>query len=183
MITRADFEAIAAWIPEGARVLDLGCGDGSLLAYLKETKKVEGYGIENDGASIVRCIQTGVNVIQMNIESGMKEIADQSFDIVILSQTLQAMKRTERVVADMLRVGREVIGGIACKSRSVAGCRYRTIYLTNGLTRRMCICAPSRILRRFALIANIVYWDEWCLTMIANKRICRTCWGLWRFIA
>jgi methionine biosynthesis protein MetW len=109
MITRADFEAIAAWIPEGSRVLDLGCGDGSLLAYLKETKKVEGYGIENDGASIVRCIQTGVNVIQMNIESGMKEIADQSFDVVILSQTLQAMKRTERVVADMLRVGREAI--------------------------------------------------------------------------
>ena len=109
MITRADFEAIAAWVPEGSRVLDLGCGDGSLLAYLKATRGVEGYGIENDGASIVRCIQTGVNVIQMNIESGMKEIADQSFDIVILSQTLQAMKRTESVIADMLRVGREAI--------------------------------------------------------------------------
>ena len=109
MITRADFEAIATWIPVGSWVLDLGCGDGSLLAYLKATRNVAGYGIENDGASIVRCIQTGVNVIQMNIESGMKEIADQSFDLVILSQTLQAMKRTESVVADMLRVGREAI--------------------------------------------------------------------------
>ena len=109
MITRADFEAISAWVPAGARVLDLGCGDGSLLAYLKATRNVDGYGIENDGASIVRCIEANVNVIQMDIESGMKEIADQSFDIVILSQTLQAMKRTEAVIADMLRVGREAI--------------------------------------------------------------------------
>jgi methionine biosynthesis protein MetW len=109
MITRADFEAIAAWIPEGARVLDLGCGDGALLAYLQQSRKVSGYGIENDAASIIRCIENGVNVMQMNIEAGMKEIADQSFDVVILSQTLQAMKRTEKVIADMLRVGREAI--------------------------------------------------------------------------
>ncbi len=109
MITRADFAAIAAWIPERARVLDLGCGDGALLAYLQQTRGVSAYGIENDAASIIRCIENGVNVMQMNIEAGMKEIADQSFDVVILSQTLQAMKRTEPVVADMLRVGREAI--------------------------------------------------------------------------
>ena len=109
MITRADFAAIASWVPQGARVLDLGCGDGSLLAYLGETRGVSGYGIENDEASIIKCIENKVNVIQVNLESGMAEIADQSFDIVILSQTLQAMKRTEAVVADMLRVGREAI--------------------------------------------------------------------------
>jgi methionine biosynthesis protein MetW len=109
MITRADFEAIATWIPEGARVLDLGCGDGRLLAHLQQKRHVTGYGIENDADSIIRCIENGVNVIQMNIEAGMKEIADQSFDVVILSQTLQAMKRTEAVVANMLRVGREAI--------------------------------------------------------------------------
>ncbi len=109
MITRADFAAIASWIPEGSRVLDLGCGDGSLLAYLKETRGVSGYGIENDDASIIKCIENGVNVMQVNLEAGMKEIADQSFDIVILSQTLQAMRRTEAVVAEMLRVGREAI--------------------------------------------------------------------------
>ncbi len=109
MITRADFAAIASWIPEGARVLDLGCGDGSLLAYLSQTRGVSGYGIENDEVSIIQCIENGVNVIQVNLESGMAEIADQSFDIVILSQTLQAMKRTEAVVAEMLRVGREAI--------------------------------------------------------------------------
>ena len=109
MITRADFAAIASWIPEGARVLDLGCGDGALLAYLKETRGVSGYGIENDEASIVACIANGVNVIQVNLEAGMNEIADQSFDVVILSQTLQAIKRTEAVIAEMLRVGREAI--------------------------------------------------------------------------
>ncbi len=109
MITRADFAAIASWIPEGARVLDLGCGDGALLAYLSQARGVSGYGIENDEASIIQCIENGVNVIQVNLESGMAEIADQSFDIVILSQTLQAMKRTEAVVAEMLRVGGEAI--------------------------------------------------------------------------
>ena len=109
MITRADFAAIASWIPEGSRVLDLGCGDGSLLAYLHETRSVQGYGIENDDQSIIKCIDNGVNVMQVNLEAGMKEIADQSFDVVILSQTLQAMRRTEAVVADMLRVGREAI--------------------------------------------------------------------------
>ncbi len=109
MITRTDFAAIASWIPPGSRVLDLGCGDGSLLAHLQEERGVSGYGIENDDASIVKCIDNGVNVIQVNLESGMREIADQSFDVVILSQTLQAMKRTEAVVAEMLRVGREAI--------------------------------------------------------------------------
>jgi methionine biosynthesis protein MetW len=109
MIARTDFAAIASWIPRGARVLDLGCGDGSLLAHLKETRAIEGYGIENDDTSIIRCIANGVNVVQVNLESGMREIADHSFDVVILSQTLQAMKRTEAVVAEMLRVGREAI--------------------------------------------------------------------------
>jgi methionine biosynthesis protein MetW len=109
MITRADFEAIAQWIPEGARVLDLGCGDGALLAHLRETRRVAGYGIENDAQSVVRCIENGVNVLQVNIEDGMREIEDHSFDVVILSQTLQAMKRTEKVVADMLRIGGEAI--------------------------------------------------------------------------
>ena len=109
MITRTDFAVIASWIPRGARVLDLGCGDGSLLSYLKETRGASGYGIENDDASIIKCIENGVNVVQVNLESGMREIADQSFDVVILSQTLQAMKRTEAVVTEMLRVGREAI--------------------------------------------------------------------------
>lgn len=109
MITRADFDIISQWVPPTSRVLDLGCGDGSLIRHLTDTKQVRGYGMENDEASLLKCIDNRVSVIQTNLESGMKEIADHSFDVVILSQTLQAIKHTEAVVAEMLRVGREAI--------------------------------------------------------------------------
>ncbi|MBL8521103.1 MAG: methionine biosynthesis protein MetW [Betaproteobacteria bacterium] len=109
MITRKDFEAIARWIAPGATVLDLGCGDGSLLKFLAEARRATGYGIENDDAGVLACIGNGVNVIQSNLESGLKEVEDQAFDYVILSQTLQAMKRTEAIVDEMLRVGKEAI--------------------------------------------------------------------------
>jgi methionine biosynthesis protein MetW len=109
MIARKDFQAIAAWIEPGATVLDLGCGDGALLAFLQETKRTTGYGIENDDGGVLACVDNGVNVIQSNLETGLKDIADHAFDFVILSQTLQAMKRTEGIVDEMLRVGREAI--------------------------------------------------------------------------
>ena len=109
MITRKDFEAISNWIQPDSTVLDLGCGDGSLLVNLQETRNITGYGIENDDAGILQCVANGVNVIQSNLESGLKEIDDGAFDYVILSQTLQAMKRTEAVIDEMLRVGREAI--------------------------------------------------------------------------
>ena len=109
MITRKNIEAISNWIRPGTSVLDLGCGDGSLLAHLHASRNTIGYGIENDDAGILACIGNGVNVIQSNLESGLKEIEDGAFDYVILSQTLQAMKRTEAVVDEMLRVGREAI--------------------------------------------------------------------------
>jgi methionine biosynthesis protein MetW len=109
VITRKDFEAISNWIEPNTSVLDLGCGDGSLLVNLQETRNITGYGIENDDAGILQCVSNGVNVIQSNLESGLKEIDDGAFDYVILSQTLQAMKRTEAVIDEMLRVGREAI--------------------------------------------------------------------------
>lgn len=109
MITRKDFEAISAWVHPQSTVLDLGCGDGSLLVYLQQSKQIRGYGIENDDAGLLACVQNGVNVIQSNLESGLKEVDDGAFDTVILSQTLQAMKRTEAVIDEMLRVGREAI--------------------------------------------------------------------------
>ena len=106
---RPDFAAIAAWIPRGASVLDLGCGDGSLLRYLKETRAVKGYGVEINDLDIVSCIVNGVNVIQNDLESGLSDFEDDSFDFVMLSQTLQATRHTEALIREMLRVGREGI--------------------------------------------------------------------------
>lgn len=107
--SRPDFAAIAAWIPRGASVLDLGCGDGSLLDYLKTERDVRGYGVEIDDGNILRCIERGVNVIQNNLEDGLSGFETDAFDFVILSQTLQATRHTERLVREMLRVGREGI--------------------------------------------------------------------------
>jgi methionine biosynthesis protein MetW len=107
--SRPDFAAIAAWIPQGASVLDLGCGDGSLLRYLEETRNVRGYGVEISDANIVACIRNGRNVIQGDLDSGLSGFETLSFDFVILSQTLQATRHTEALVSEMLRVGREGI--------------------------------------------------------------------------
>ena len=106
---RADFKVIARWISEHSRVLDLGCGDGSLLQYLAQTRGVRGCGVEISPQNIVACVRNGVNVIQDDLETGLAEIEDGSFDFVILSQTLQAMRHTEDIVDEMLRVGAEAI--------------------------------------------------------------------------
>jgi len=109
ILSRPDFAAIAAWIPRGASVLDLGCGDGSLLDYLQTEREVRGYGVEIDDKNILRCIARGVNVIQANLDDGLSSFETGAFDFVILSQTLQATRHTEKLVREMLRVGREGI--------------------------------------------------------------------------
>ena len=106
---RADFATIAAWIARGSHVLDLGCGDGSLLAYLARERGATGYGIEIDDAGVLASARNGINVLQSDLESGLAGFDDASFDCVILSQTLQAMRHADDIVAEMLRVGREAI--------------------------------------------------------------------------
>lgn len=106
---RQDFAIIAGWVGFGSKVLDLGCGDGSLLKFLRSSLETKGYGVEKDDANWLACMQNGTNVIQMNLEAGLSGFENQSFDTVILSQTLQAMHNTEEIVQEMLRVGREII--------------------------------------------------------------------------
>ncbi|MDP3857908.1 MAG: methionine biosynthesis protein MetW [Stagnimonas sp.] len=106
---RADLAALSPWIPEGARILDLGCGDGGLLAHLAARRGVHGYGLEIDPANVAACVARGVNVIQADLDQGLSDFADGAFDVVVMSQALQALQRPDAVVAEMLRVGQSAI--------------------------------------------------------------------------
>jgi len=99
-------QAIARLVPQGARVLDLGCGDGALLAYLQEYKGCTGYGVELDDANVLACVQRGVNVLQLNLDQGLKVFADQSFDVVLQIDTLQHLRNAEVMLRETARVGK-----------------------------------------------------------------------------
>ena len=106
---RPDLAAVARWVAPGARVLDLGCGDGALLKYLWEARQATGYGVEIDDAEVIACIRNDVSVLQLDLEAGLATFRDHSFDCVILSETLQTIHRIEQLMREMLRVGREAI--------------------------------------------------------------------------
>jgi len=106
---RPDFDVIAGWIEPGHRVLDLGCGDGALLKHLIETRGVQGVGVDFEPANVLAALRNGVNVIQGNLENGLADFADQAFDHVVLSRTLQTVRHTEGILREMLRVGREAV--------------------------------------------------------------------------
>jgi methionine biosynthesis protein MetW len=103
---RADLARIASWIAPRSRVLDLGCGDGTLLAYLQANKQVIGAGVELSDELVIASVRRGVNVIQQNLEDGLALFDDKQFDTVVLSKTLQSMHNTEHILREMARVAR-----------------------------------------------------------------------------
>jgi SAM-dependent methyltransferase len=125
---RSDFALIANWVNRNAKVLDLGCGDGALLTHLHQVHDIRGYGVEKDDANWLIAMQNGVDVIQMNLEEGLSGFEDNSFDTVILSQTI----------------------GVTVFSSSAGKCLFLTTCHINGMTRLMCIYARLKILITFA---------------------------------
>lgn len=106
---RIDLDVIQEWIAPGSSVLDLGCGDGALLEQLSKNKNVRGYGLEIDPEQINRCVERGVNVVEQNLDVGLDNFADDSFDAVVMTQALQTLRQPHLVVREMLRVGRDCI--------------------------------------------------------------------------
>ncbi|MDA8885173.1 methionine biosynthesis protein MetW [Porticoccaceae bacterium] len=104
-----DFDIIHDWITPSTRVLDLGCGDGALLLSLQQKHNILGYGLEVDPQAINQCIARGVNVIEQDLNKGLTNFADGSFDTVVMTQALQAMRLPHLVLDEMLRIGRECI--------------------------------------------------------------------------
>lgn len=110
MSLRIDLQIISDWIPDGARVLDLGCDNGILLKHLQQ-RGISGYGLEIDNSKFAACIAADVNVIQADLDQGLPQFADQSFDFVILSQTLQAINHPDFLLDEIVRVGKQAIIG------------------------------------------------------------------------
>ncbi len=106
---RVDLDVIREWIAPRARVLDLGCGGGDLLHELMRDKQIEGYGLEIDPQNIATCIDRGVNVIEQDLDRGLGNFRTNSFDTVVMTQTLQAVRFPDLVLDEMLRVGKECV--------------------------------------------------------------------------
>jgi len=102
-------ESIARLVPAGSRVLDLGCGDGALMAHLRDTRGCSGYGVEIDDAKVHACLQRGISVLQLNLEDGLAMFGDNSFDLVLQIDTLQHLRNAETMLRETARVGRQAI--------------------------------------------------------------------------
>ena len=111
MTMRADYRTILEWVPQGSKVLDLGCGEGELLALLQDKKQVRGVGLELSLDCVAECISRGVSAYQGDLDQGLADLRSQSYDVVILNQTLQVTRKPRDVMEEALRVGSRVIVG------------------------------------------------------------------------
>jgi methionine biosynthesis protein MetW len=109
MSLRADLAIIADLINPNARVLDLGCGEGELLAHLQQHKQVNGYGLDVDPEHIRVCLEKGVNVVEQDLDAGLANFADDSFDMVVMTETLQSVRAPDMLLREMLRIGEQCI--------------------------------------------------------------------------
>ena len=109
MQLRSDFDAIADWVETNSSLLDLGCGDGSFLEFIRAKRQALTYGVEITDAAVLACVEKGLNVIQQDLEGGLALFQDQSFDTVVLSQTLQTIHQTERILREVVRVGKQCV--------------------------------------------------------------------------
>ena len=110
--TRSDYRAIIEWVEKGSSVLDLGCGEGELLSDLVEEKQVKARGIEVDEKAIYMCVARGLSVFQQDIDTGLSEYTNHSFDYVVLNQSLQQVKKPDFVMKEAMRVGKKTIVGL-----------------------------------------------------------------------
>ena len=175
MSDRKDMELIAELVPPGSRVLDLGCGDGELLAHLRDQRQCSGYGIEIDDANVLSSTRRGVNVIQLNLEEGLALFEDRSFDVVLQLDTLQHLRNTKGMLRETARVGRvgivsfpnfahwsnrlQVLGGRMPMSRVLPHQWYETPNLRNGTYADFEVLARSgglRILDAFGIQDGVV---------------------------
>jgi methionine biosynthesis protein MetW len=106
MSDRTTMDIIARLVPQGSRVLDLGCGDGALLELLQRERGCSGYGVEIDDANVLACAKRGVNVIQLNLDEGLPMFGDATFDVVLQVDTLQHLRNAETMLVETARVGR-----------------------------------------------------------------------------
>ncbi|MBI4536791.1 MAG: methyltransferase domain-containing protein [candidate division NC10 bacterium] len=146
--SRPDLDVIIRMVPKGARVLDLGCGDGTLLAELVEKQGVQGRGVEVDEANVRACVSRGLSVRHGNIEEGLADFPDGMFDVVILSQTVAYLNRPLGVLEEMARVGRSAI--ISFENAGYWRARWRAVRgrgggstLASGLPRIRSITLPQ----------------------------------------